>query len=1213
MRKKFSLFNLFFRMVLLTAAMAPPHIRPEGFSAEEGLPFVSNYTRKDYAESSQNWAAIQDRRGIMYFANTNGVLEYDGNAWRIIYVSNESAARSLAIDSNGRIYVGAQNEFGYLETDSSGKLRYVSLLHRFKESERSFSDILRIMIMPGGIYLQSPKYIFCLKKDTVLSWYSKTGFYRAQKIDDAIYVQESERGLAVLQNDRLQFLHGTTALANERVYAFFRYDRERIIIFTRAGSFLYDGKSLKKHLFPADRYLSSEQIYSAAYTPDGHYAFSTTRGGVVFTDKEGNILNIINQAAGLNDDNVRSLFFDREQNLWACMNNGIAKISYRFPLSLYNESHGLKGSVQNITRHRNTLYAATSQGVFYLIPKSPAEGLLQPRFERIRGIESQAWSLLSTGDVLLAGTNDGIFRIENNRVQLLQKGIAFVLYQSRVHSCIFIGFQNGLGAFEFKNGSMRFRKIDGIGEEVRSITEDEKGSVWIGTRLQYTLRADFNNGIGERPAVYRFDERHGLTSSRVFALNISGKILFTTSQATFWFDPDRKRFFRDSTYTYRSDTTFYSGYTLKESHRGEIWMLTHENKNFSGLGYYKYNNRGDRIWHYKPFIRLPADPYYCLHCDASGAVWAGGPAGIIRYVHREEKDFNLPFSAFIRKVSLPPDSALFFGTMPPDGSVRPALNYENNTIRFQFAAASYDETRLTNYQFWLEGFEKTWSEWQSEPRKEYTNLSEGNYVFHLRARNVYKKLSDIASFEFTIQPPGYRAWWAYIIYAFCFIAFVTAVVHWRSVHLRREKQALEQIIGERTAELKIKKDQLEKINRIVQTINSKIRVDEFLNSLINEVGFIEKAQHVAALILDPVRAQYQFMACRGWLFENLRYRAMKADETVEWLLQPDDQARKDIYQIQSPAERFRGRIAEFSDLGSILVLCIQDAYQISGFLVFGKTADEDGFNESDIQLLSGLRSHILSGFMKAQLLTHLESMNEELKKLNDQKSEFLGIAAHDLRNPLGAIIGYLDLMLMDLKMNTLNIPDTVADIEMVLNSARQMVNLITELLDISAIESGKIDLEIRRHSLNPLLEECERIHKKAAEKKRIRLIIDRNEQLPDVMIDRSRIVEVVDNLLSNAIKFTYPEGTVRLYADVNPGEVCVHVQDSGQGLNDNDLNQIFRSFKKLSARPTGGESSTGFGLAIVKKIVELHNGRVWVDSKVNEGSTFSFSVPIQTS
>ncbi len=250
----------------------------------------------------------------------------------------------------------------------------------------------------------------------------------------------------------------------------------------------------------------------------------------------------------------------------------------------------------------------------------------------------------------------------------------------------------------------------------------------------------------------------------------------------------------------------------------------------------------------------------------------------------------------------------------------------------------------------------------------------------------------------------------------------------------------------------------------------------------------------------------------------------------------------------------------------------------------------------------------------AELVTartaELSQKNIELEKLNEKKNEFLGIAAHDLRNPLGAVIGFLDLMLQDMKSGHLNIKEAIADLDMVLNSARQMVQLITELLDISAIESGKITLDMHPQNLNSLIEDCERIHRKTALQKNIRLIIERNENLPPLEIDKARISEVIDNLLSNAIKYTHPSGEVRLFTEITTGEINVHVRDSGQGLSENDLQQIFKSFRKLSAKPTAGETSTGFGLAIVKKIVELHHGKVWVESRKGEGSTFSFSLPM---
>jgi signal transduction histidine kinase len=281
-----------------------------------------------------------------------------------------------------------------------------------------------------------------------------------------------------------------------------------------------------------------------------------------------------------------------------------------------------------------------------------------------------------------------------------------------------------------------------------------------------------------------------------------------------------------------------------------------------------------------------------------------------------------------------------------------------------------------------------------------------------------------------------------------------------------------------------------------------------------------------------------------------------------------------------------------------------------GYLIFDYIESEESTIRKDIQLLSQLKPHIVSGFVKTKLLGDLEQANEELKKLNDKKNEFLGIAAHDLRNPLNAIIGFIDLLIMDYHDHLLDTPDTLENMQLVQKSAKQMAHLITELLDISAIESGKISLDKHRYNLNILFEECERMHKRVAVQKNIRLSVEDNIELPDMMIDKMRIMEVIDNLISNALKYTHPGGIVRVYAEVQNSHVVTHIQDTGQGLDDEDLKSIFITYKKLSARPTGGESSTGLGLAIVKKIVELHDGKVWVESIKGKGSTFSFSLPV---
>lgn len=240
----------------------------------------------------------------------------------------------------------------------------------------------------------------------------------------------------------------------------------------------------------------------------------------------------------------------------------------------------------------------------------------------------------------------------------------------------------------------------------------------------------------------------------------------------------------------------------------------------------------------------------------------------------------------------------------------------------------------------------------------------------------------------------------------------------------------------------------------------------------------------------------------------------------------------------------------------------------------------------------------------------LEQKTRMLEQLNDRKNEFLGIVAHDLRNPLGSIIGYIRLILTDLRDNAISVSQAKGDMRAVLQTAEAMSHLISSLLDVAAIESGKITLDRHPDDLTSLLHECERLHRRYAEQKNIQLVID-GDRVPEVSFDRARIREVIDNLLSNAIKYTHPGGSVRVSCDATDREIVMHVADTGQGLSAMDIESAFVSFGRLSSRPTAGEPSTGLGLAIVKKIVELHGGRVWVESEVGRGSTFSFSIPLR--
>jgi len=243
--------------------------------------------------------------------------------------------------------------------------------------------------------------------------------------------------------------------------------------------------------------------------------------------------------------------------------------------------------------------------------------------------------------------------------------------------------------------------------------------------------------------------------------------------------------------------------------------------------------------------------------------------------------------------------------------------------------------------------------------------------------------------------------------------------------------------------------------------------------------------------------------------------------------------------------------------------------------------------------------------------TELRGKNRELERLNADKSELVRIAAHDMRTPLTSIGAYLGLTLDTLEEEAPELRDVLRDLEEAKGATRRVSRLLDSMLDTAAIEEGKLVLLKESSSLVELLEERCRFHRRLSEHKGIALRLDHDEFDVRVVMDRDRMGEVVDNLLSNAVKYTHSGGEILVSLECGAGEVVVSVKDSGQGLTSEDLGRVFGSFEKLSARPTGGEASTGLGLAIVKKIVELHGGRVGVESEKGVGSRFFFGLWVE--
>jgi len=238
----------------------------------------------------------------------------------------------------------------------------------------------------------------------------------------------------------------------------------------------------------------------------------------------------------------------------------------------------------------------------------------------------------------------------------------------------------------------------------------------------------------------------------------------------------------------------------------------------------------------------------------------------------------------------------------------------------------------------------------------------------------------------------------------------------------------------------------------------------------------------------------------------------------------------------------------------------------------------------------------------------IKQKNTELEALNETKNKFLGMASHDLRNPLHTIQSFSQIIQEGI------VGDVNAEqkdmLGSIYNASKFMQALLENLLDISKIESGKIELDKQIRDLNLTVKQQVELQQLLAKKKQITLHMSLGE-MPPVCFDQNAIMQVLGNLIGNAIKFSPPNSTINVATEQAGDRIRCSVRDEGPGLSEQDQALLFKEFQRLSAKPTGGEKSTGLGLAIVKKLIHLHNGNVGAESTLGKGTTFFFYLPIE--
>jgi signal transduction histidine kinase len=316
-----------------------------------------------------------------------------------------------------------------------------------------------------------------------------------------------------------------------------------------------------------------------------------------------------------------------------------------------------------------------------------------------------------------------------------------------------------------------------------------------------------------------------------------------------------------------------------------------------------------------------------------------------------------------------------------------------------------------------------------------------------------------------------------------------------------------------------------------------------------------------------------------------------------------------ILEERAYAPRTRQMLERFGFRASLAVPLLREDRIIGGLVVRRKSTGE--FRPEVIELLKTFATQSVLAIQNARLFREIEDKSRQIEAANRHKSEFLANMSHELRTPLNAIIGFSEVlgerMFGELNEKQAEYTDDI------LSSGRHLLSLINEILDLSKVEAGRMELEVATFDLPLAIDNARTFVRERATKHGINLDVTVDERLGDFVGDERKIKQILLNLLSNAVKFTPEGGRIGINARQADGSVEISVSDTGIGISPEDQAKIFEEFRQVGGDYAHKREGTGLGLTLAKKFVELHGGKIWVDSEVGKGSTFSFTLPERSS
>lgn len=774
------------------------------------LPPIVKYNSSTYNAGNQNWMISQDKNHYVYFANNEGLLEFNGSNWTLYKSPNETIIRSVNVIGN-KIFTGCYMEFGFWNRQNNGRLTYTSLSKKIKSKILDDEQFWNIINYDQWVIFQSLSriYIYDTKTSLFRIIIPKNNILKSFKTSNSIYYQTSNDGLYEIENGKSKLVTNNSIIKNNKIVNIFSID-EGLLIHTQFNGFfkLIDG-NLTKFNTEADSEIAASSIYSSQMLSDSSFAIGTISNGVFILTKDGKVNYHITQNKGLSNNTVLSLFEDIDKNLWIGLDNGINCVNLQSPVRSFSDDTGILGTVYTSALHNDKLYIGTNQGLFY---KDYSNG---NQFKFISGTKGQVWSLFVHDGTLFCGHDSGTFIIENEIAkQIFSQSGTWKFEPSPINRNIIIqGNYYGLSVVEKINNQWQFRnKITGFDYSSRYFEITNSNEVYVSHEYKGVFRFQLDSKNTKASNLYTYTSPTKGKNAGLVTFN--NTIYYAYKEGFFKLNKKTKQFEKDKLLSSVFDNEEYTSGKMVLDNSNKLWLFS---KNY--INYFTLNKLSSDLK--KNSIPIPSSLTNSMlgyeNCtQLSNSNYLIGTTDGYYTININDLNFK-NYSVSISDISINKlNEKLTSFSITEEGNFK----YDENNVTFSYTVPEYNKYINAEYQYLLEGFQDEWSEWSAKPTVNFKNLPSGDYIFKVRARIASSTPENVAVYSFTIKKPWYATNFALVLYM-VLLAYIFLYIN--KLYKNYYQKQREKLIEENNLLLEIK--ELENEQQLMKIRNEQLSQD----------------------------------------------------------------------------------------------------------------------------------------------------------------------------------------------------------------------------------------------------------------------------------------------------------------------------------------------------------------------------------------------------